>query len=207
MKKQKPKIIEDKKLRGEWAESVFMERASAHGLTVSKPWGEMSSYDFVIGRTGRFVSVQVKSTLSKLKTGYVCTVRGGHKAYSPGSFDFLAAYVIPEDSWYIVPAEVIQGKNVLTLYPKSPATKYEKYREAWDLLREASKVSDDAESVVEETLAVRPEAAVDQNPSGQNPSPKRFPASALERLEAAGNFFRNQLERGGTRFGRPDDEG
>jgi hypothetical protein len=74
-----------------------MERAGAHGLPVSKPWGEMSSYDFVIGKTGRFISVQVKSTLSRLETGYVCTVRGGHKAYVAGSFDFLAAYVIPDD--------------------------------------------------------------------------------------------------------------
>lgn len=85
MKKRKPKIIADKKQRGEWAESVFMARANEHGLPVSKPWGELSSYDFVIGKTGRFVSVQVKSTLSKEKTGYVCTVRGGHQAYAAGS--------------------------------------------------------------------------------------------------------------------------
>src|SRR5579863_4722772 len=85
MKKRKPRLIQDKKKRGEWAESVFMARAGEHGLPVSRPWGEMSSYDFVIGKTGRFVSVQVKSTISKLKTGYVCTVRGGHKAYAAGS--------------------------------------------------------------------------------------------------------------------------
>ena len=29
MQKRKPKIIQDKKKRGEWAESVFMARASA----------------------------------------------------------------------------------------------------------------------------------------------------------------------------------
>jgi hypothetical protein len=56
MKKRKPKIISDKKKRGEWAESVFMAGAAEHGLPVSKPWGEMSSYDFVIGKTGRFVA-------------------------------------------------------------------------------------------------------------------------------------------------------
>src|SRR5580693_4078344 len=125
MKKRKPKIIPDKKKRGEWAESVFMARAAEHGLPVSRPWGEMSSYDFVIGKTGRFVSVQVKSTISKLKTGYVCTVRGGHKAYAAGSFDFLAAYVVIDDAWYIIPAKLIQGKECITLYPKSPTSKYE----------------------------------------------------------------------------------
>ena len=67
MKNQKPKIIEDKKQRGEWVESVFMARAHEHSLPVSKPWGELSSYDFVVGKTGCFVSVQVKSTLRKQK--------------------------------------------------------------------------------------------------------------------------------------------
>jgi len=138
MKKRKPKIIQDKKLRGEWAESVFMERATQHGLAVSKPWGEMNSYDFVVGKSGRFVSLQVKSTTAELGDGYLCTVRGGHKAYRAGSFDFLAAYAVPADSWYIIPAELIRGKKSLTLYPNSRTAKYEKYREAWNLLKEAS---------------------------------------------------------------------
>ena len=55
------KSATDKKLRGEWAEMVFMTRAIELGLPISKPWGEMQGYDFVVGRTGRFVSVQVKS--------------------------------------------------------------------------------------------------------------------------------------------------
>jgi hypothetical protein len=51
-KKQEPKIT-DKKLRGEWAELCFMVRAAEHGLQLSKPWGEMRSYDFVVGRLRR----------------------------------------------------------------------------------------------------------------------------------------------------------
>ena len=107
-KRQKPKIA-DKKLRGEWAEMVFMTRAIELGLPISKPWGEMQSYDFVVGRTRHFVSVQVKSTIAELGNGYVCTVRGGHKPYPPGSFDFLAAYVVHDNAWYIIPEEEIQG--------------------------------------------------------------------------------------------------
>ncbi len=132
-KNQKPKIT-DKKLRGEWAEMVFMTRAIELGLPISKPWGEMQSYDFVVGRTRRFVSVQVKSTIAELGAGYVCTVRGGHKPYPPGSFDFLAAYVVHANAWYIIPEEEIQGQDCVTLYPKSPKAKHEKYREAWHLL-------------------------------------------------------------------------
>jgi hypothetical protein len=90
MEKRKPKIV-DKKFRGEWAEMIFMTRATELGIPISKPWGEMRSYDFIVGRPRRFVAVQVKSTIAELGTGYVCTVRGGHKPYPPGSFDFLAA--------------------------------------------------------------------------------------------------------------------
>jgi len=50
-----------------------------------------------------FVCVQVKSTVYELGTGYVCAIKGGHKPYPPGSFDFLAAYVVLENSWYIIP--------------------------------------------------------------------------------------------------------
>jgi hypothetical protein len=134
MKKRKPKIT-DKKLRGEWAEMRFMVRAAEHGLHVSKPWGEMQSYDFIVGHPRGFVSVQVKSTTAEMDNGYVCTVRGGHKSYAAGSFDFLAAYVVFEDVWYIIPAEEIQGRGCVTLYPKFKKAKYEKYREAWHLLR------------------------------------------------------------------------
>jgi PD-(D/E)XK endonuclease len=164
LKKQKPRIIEDKKQRGEWAESVFMARANEHGLPVSKPWGELSSYDFVIGKTGRFVSVQVKSTLSKLKTGYVCTVRGGHRAYDTGSFDFLAAYVVPEDAWYIIPAKLIHGKECIALYPNSPAAKYEKYREAWEFLREAVVVKEETKVLEVKEMEVNEEASQVEEP-------------------------------------------
>jgi len=120
MNKRKPKIIEHKKQRGEWAESVFMARAHEHGLPVSKPWGEMCPYDFVVGTTGRFVSVQVKSTLSQPITGYVCSVQGKYQPYAAGSFDFLAAYVILADAWYIIPAG-LKARNASCCIPARPA--------------------------------------------------------------------------------------
>ena len=180
MNQRKPKIIEDKKQRGEWAESLFMARAHEHGLPVSKPWGEMCPYDFVVGNTGRFVSVQVKSTLSQEKTGYVCTVRGGHHAYAAGSFDFLAAYVVPQDAWYIVPAGLVQGKRCLTFYPNSPTAKYEQYREAWHLKREA----------LEKKEEIREDASEVEEPA----EPERLPRNALERMEASFRFVKKQLE-------------
>ena len=40
VKRRKPKIIKDKKKRGEWAESMFLVRAGERGLAASKPWGD-----------------------------------------------------------------------------------------------------------------------------------------------------------------------
>jgi PD-(D/E)XK nuclease superfamily protein len=73
--KKRKKIIKDKKLRGEWAESVFMVRAGEQGLPVSKPWGDSNSFDCVVGRPGKFVAVQVKGTFAKLESGagYICS--------------------------------------------------------------------------------------------------------------------------------------
>jgi PD-(D/E)XK endonuclease len=194
MTKRKPEIIKDKKKRGEWAESVFMARAGEHGLPVSTPWGEMCSYDFIIGKTGRFCSVQVKSTICQQKTGYDCTVRGGHKAYPAGSFDFLAAFVVPEDTWYIIPAKVIRGKTSITLIPESKTDTYEQYREAWHLLRAAAELGEDKkdEGCVEEPAAV--------------PEPGRFPTSALGRMEAAANFVRRSFEGSAVRPQKERDD-
>jgi hypothetical protein len=134
MRKRKGKIIVDKKLRGEWAEMMFMARATELGIAVSKPWGESRSYDFVVGWPGRFAAVQVKSTTSGLEPGWVCKLSSRIKPYPPGSFDFLAAYIVFEDAWYIIPEKEVVGMDNITLHTGSSWANYEKYREAWHLL-------------------------------------------------------------------------
>jgi hypothetical protein len=89
---------------------------------------------------GHFVRVQVKSTMHRRAEGcYLCGVRPSKtsRPYQRGEFDFLAAYVIPEDIWYIIPARlVVHGKRSgIPLYTSSPTSKYATYKEAWDLLR------------------------------------------------------------------------
>jgi len=205
------KIINDKKLRGEWAESVFMERATQHGLAVSKPWGEMNSYDFVVGKSGRFVSVQVKSTTAELGDGYLCTVRGGHKAYRAGSFDFLAAYAVPADTWYLIPAELIRGKKSLTLYPDSKTAKYEKYREAWHLLKEASEVGGEIESHPSDTArsgqAAGGAAGVDVNDESPVFKPGAIhPGNIEQRMEWVANRVKKWMEGSNVRPEKRDDE-
>jgi hypothetical protein len=170
MKKRKP-LIRHKKLRGEWAELCFMVAAAEHALPVCKPWGEMRSYDFVVGWPGHFVAVQVKSTICELGAGYACTVRGGHsRRYRRGSFDFLAAYVVLEDCWYIIPEGIIVGKERLSLSSDSARAHYEEYREAWHLMRgpkansRIDRIQGCAEEVGDEMgmlASVEPESACD----------------------------------------------
>ena len=127
--------IEHPKLRGEWVELKFMLRAIELGLHLNKPWGEVVPYDFVLEQMGKFVRVQVKSTMFKDRGGYSCTVRGSNGPYEGDPFDYLAAYIFQEDLWYIIPPELVVGQGSIALYPKLKCAKYEPYREAWDLLQ------------------------------------------------------------------------
>ncbi len=135
MKKQRQGANEHKK-RGEWVELKFMAEAAARNLSTSKPYGESENFDVVVGRPGKFVGVQVKSTSFRQSTGYHCGATS-RQGYAAGSYDFLAAYIVPENVWYIIPAEGIKGKASFTLYPNAPTGRYEQYREAWELLLEA----------------------------------------------------------------------
>jgi hypothetical protein len=128
--------IKHHKLRGEWAELRFMAMAAEHGLQVTKPWGEMARYDFAVEYEGQFWRVQVKSTMFVDRGGYSCTVRGCRGPYEGDPFDFLAAYLIPEDVWYIIPAEKFRGQGSIALYPRLRKSKYGEFKEAWHLLRE-----------------------------------------------------------------------
>jgi hypothetical protein len=114
----------------------FAMRAMLEGLRPARPWGEPSGYDFLVHyMSTRIFRVQVKSTICKMGSGYECTLRTCHHPYSKDSFDFVAAYVIPEDVWYILPEKVVRGMSTVGLYPKLESAKYNQYKEAWHLLR------------------------------------------------------------------------
>ncbi|HUO26817.1 MAG TPA: group I intron-associated PD-(D/E)XK endonuclease [Candidatus Aquilonibacter sp.] len=186
--KRKPKIIKDMKARGEWAESIFIARASEHGLPVSKPWGDSSSFDCVVGRPGRFVAVQVKSTAAKLAvgTGYGCSVGHNGRSYRAGSFDFLAAYVVPEDAWYLIPAKEIRGMKGISLW--STGGKYEKYLEAWHLLSKACETEKKTEAEIAEARGG--ETQVEPQPAAH------VPGNALERMLEVEKIVRKRMGMG-----------
>jgi hypothetical protein len=96
----------------------------------------------------RILRVQVKSTDCRTQYGYLCQFKpNAHsKPYTLKQVDFFAAYVIPEDAWYLIPAAVLlrgKRKKAVTLLPAAPRHperyKCEGYREAWELLLPAGK--------------------------------------------------------------------
>jgi len=192
-KKRRPRIIKNKKQRGEWAEMQFMARAAEEGFSVSKPWGESRGFDVVVERKGEILSVQVKSTINLFDGGYYCHVGAGHGGYPPGAFDFLAAYVIVEDAWYIIPEKVVRGMQSISLFPRSDDAKYEPYREAWKLLRGGP----------DPGVAEQPEQGAGGGAAAE--AAPRFPRNALERVEAAMNFARRQMEGNYPRKRKPEE--
>ncbi|MFZ0807986.1 MAG: group I intron-associated PD-(D/E)XK endonuclease [Candidatus Sulfotelmatobacter sp.] len=141
------------KQRGEWVELKFMAKAAENGLQVLKPWGDSMAYDVGLdldrgndqshhARRG-LVRVQVKSTSVHTQFGYLCQFKPGPHSpeYTLRQVDFFAAYVIPEDVWYLIPAAVLisHKQKAVTLLPTRPKHpdryRYEIYKEAWPLLR------------------------------------------------------------------------
>ena len=127
--------IHHAKERGEWAELRFMERVAEHGLRVTKPWGDNAPYDFAIDHDGHFLRVQVKCTMQKRWNSYRCHLDSNGEPYSSHDVDFIAAYVIPTDTWYILPLRATHHQPDILLTPQAKHGKYAQYKEAWHLLR------------------------------------------------------------------------
>ena len=127
------------KARGELAEIRFLLEAAARGLVVAKPWGDNLPYDFVVGGGRRWLRVQVKSASTRHSRGYhlSCFRPAGHRAYRTDELDILAAYVVPEQTWYLLPVRAFAPRKTLVLFPGQQPTRggrFERFKEAWDLL-------------------------------------------------------------------------
>jgi hypothetical protein len=111
------------KQRGEWVELQFMATAALHGYHVLKPWGDSLEYDVAIEHHGNLTRVQVKSTTVRNGTGYFCQIRRNYltkEPYSLDELDLFAAYIIPENVWYMIPAIVILTPTIKVAVTVSP---------------------------------------------------------------------------------------
>jgi PD-(D/E)XK endonuclease len=135
------------KRRGELAEIAFTLKATSLDFAVSKPYGDSERYDFITDshepdRMPILSRVQVKCSTALLNGQYRINahrrVSGSAIPYKVTEIDFIVAYIIPEDSWFILPLREILGITSLLFRSKQDprAGLYDQYREAWHLLRE-----------------------------------------------------------------------
>jgi hypothetical protein len=160
---QGPNIPHPKR-RGEWAELRFQLRATEQGLILARPCGDCAPYDFLVAcperaitgkracperaisgkgacperansdRRGHFLRVQVKCTVYRRGNSYKCHLDHNGIPYTPTEIDLFAAYVIPADTFYILPLAATHNQPDILLSPHRPNSKYSQYKEAWHLL-------------------------------------------------------------------------
>ncbi len=119
-----------------------MLKAASLGFALAIPYGHIHRYDFIVESGKSLWRVQVKTTTFMVDGSYqVCVRRNTHTstlAYTASDFDFVAAYIIPEKTWYILPVREVVDRQALRFRPKGHRRtgRYDHYREAWHLLRE-----------------------------------------------------------------------
>jgi PD-(D/E)XK endonuclease len=128
--------VPERKALGEAVEAAFLAKASMLGIWVSKPWGDSRPYDFIVDcGIRRLWRVQVKCATSYRGTRCETRGAGSGELYTEEDIDFLAAYVIPEDFWYVVPVEAFAPRATVHFnYGPLSEGMFEIYRETWCLL-------------------------------------------------------------------------
>jgi hypothetical protein len=123
---------------GEMAEAEFLAKAAELGLGVARPWGDSNRYDFIVDDDGVLCRVQVKSAHRAGANGSYSIRTHGHsgRSYEASEIDALAAWVAPEDAWYLFPVRVVRRLRTMKLFPASrrKRSKFEKWRETWWVL-------------------------------------------------------------------------
>lgn len=146
---------------GEITQLAFALKAARLRFGVSHPYGDSERYDVILDchRTHlvdlapystylddrarpRLIRIQVKGTTQIVDGLYRVNtnrrINGRAVPYKLSEIDFIAAYVIPEDSWFIFPLPHILGLTGLLLSPKNRRKPHPNnpYREAWHLLQQ-----------------------------------------------------------------------
>ena len=147
---------------GEITQLAFALKAARLRFGVSHPYGDSERYDVILDchrarlfdpaphstylanrARPRLIRIQVKATTQLVDGLYRVNahrrINGSAVPYKLSEIDFIAAYVIPEDSWFIFPLPHILGATSLLLSPKNRRKPHHNnpYREAWHLLRQS----------------------------------------------------------------------
>jgi hypothetical protein len=119
---------------GEAVEGAFLAKVLMLGIPVLKPWGDSRPYDFAV-ETWRLWKVQVKCATGHRGTRCEARAAGSGELYTLDDIDFLVAYVIKENLWYVVPANAFVPRATVHFnYGPRSQGMFEMYRETWCLL-------------------------------------------------------------------------
>ena len=129
-------VVRTKSDKGYLAEMAFVTKAMSLGFNVCKPMGETPGFDFTVESGLEVKKVQIKSRWGKGRRSYPAKISSENRAYRPDETDFVIVYVVPEDSWYVLPVDVAARSRIGHFYPHNPNSggRLEIYREAWHLL-------------------------------------------------------------------------
>jgi|SRR5580658_889249 hypothetical protein len=128
------------KQRGELAEMMFMVKAAQKGFATAKPYGDSRRYDFILDVGQKLWRVQVKSSNALQYGSYMVNLQrnanGEVIAYDPSEIDFVVAYVMACEAWFVIPVEAIAGRKTakLCLHGNARSGRLGKYWEAWGLM-------------------------------------------------------------------------
>ena len=135
-------MMSNMKRRGSQYEAAFVTQALKRGLDILEPYGDYMPYDVMVQNAdGRIQRIQVKGTNSPIKgkPGYKILAASGNikkVALSPEKVDVLAAYVEPEDTWYLIPVVKLNGNMSVYLNPNTKLNgRYEVWKEAWNVFQ------------------------------------------------------------------------
>tara|TARA_R100000655_G_scaffold67006_1_gene105425 strand:- start:320 stop:739 length:420 start_codon:yes stop_codon:yes gene_type:complete len=130
------------KRRGSQYEAAFATQALKRGLDILEPYGDYMPYDVMVQNgDGRILRVQVKGTGNQIKNkpGYKVIAATGNSTktpINPDEVDVLAAYVEPEDTWYVIPVKKLKGNVSVYLNPNTKRNgRYEVWKEAWNVFQ------------------------------------------------------------------------
>jgi PD-(D/E)XK endonuclease len=96
---------------GELGELAFLSKASSLGFALSLPYGHMQPLRLRGRLRHELWRVQVKTTEHMLNGLYLVGThhranRRAH-AYTESEIDFVAVYILPEQTWYILPVREV----------------------------------------------------------------------------------------------------
>lgn len=134
--------------QGDVAETAFLARATKEGFRVCSPYGIGCRYDSILDNGLTRFLIQVKSTRQLKRSGVYMIhsdrVLGSRYArrvaYAESEVDFVVAYVVPEETWYIIPIQALRGRRTMYLYSRDHKRRHmgvwEAFREKWDLFEQ-----------------------------------------------------------------------